>query len=95
MQGEMIEVATSLMLNDIVEDGAEEGSLELLGLPSVRDDNGSSNASAMSLPALPSSAATSTASLPALPSAANAVSLPALPSTATATSLPALPSTNG
>ncbi|XP_014472841.1 PREDICTED: E3 ubiquitin-protein ligase UBR3 isoform X2 [Dinoponera quadriceps] len=92
IQGEMSEVATSLMLNDTVEDGAEEGSLELLGLPSVgsmRDDNGLSSVSATSLPALP---ATSATSLPALPSTASAASLPALPSTAT--SLPALPSTN-
>lgn len=93
----MSEVATSLMLNDTVEDGAEEGSLELLGLPSVgsvRDDN-SFNANIASLPALPSPAATSTASLSVLPSATNAVSLPALPSTTTVTSLSPLPSTTG
>jgi len=63
----MSEVATSLMLND----GADEGSLELLELPSadsIRDDNGMSSTSAMSLPAL-------------LPSTESATSLPALPST--------------
>lgn len=70
IQGEMSEVATSLMLNDGTDDGAEEGSLELLGfsVDTVRDDSGVSNASATSLPAL-------------LPSVENATSLPALPST--------------
>ncbi|KMQ97669.1 e3 ubiquitin-protein ligase ubr3 [Lasius niger] len=45
IQGEMSEVATSLMLNDGVDDGAEEGSLELLGfsVDTVRDDSGVSN----------------------------------------------------
>jgi len=47
----MSEVATSLMLNDGADDGAEEGSLELLSF-TVRDDNVASNASATSLPAL-------------------------------------------
>lgn len=66
----MSEVATSLMLNDGPDDGAEEVSLELLGFSvgPVRDDNGVSNASASSLPAL-------------LPSGESAISLPALPST--------------
>lgn len=65
----MSEVATSLMLNDGADDGAEEVSLELLGFSvgPVRDDNGVSSASA-SLPAL-------------LPSVESATSLPALPST--------------
>ncbi|XP_070516369.1 E3 ubiquitin-protein ligase Ubr3 isoform X1 [Cardiocondyla obscurior] len=70
IQGEMSEVATSLMLNDGADDGAEEVSLELLGFSvgAVRDDNGVSSASASSLPAL-------------LPSVETATSLPALPST--------------
>ncbi|KAG5337844.1 UBR3 ligase, partial [Acromyrmex heyeri] len=70
IHGEMSEVATSLMLNDGADDGAEEVSLELLGfsVDTVRDDNGMSNASASSLPAL-------------LPSVESAASLPALPST--------------
>ncbi|EGI67359.1 E3 ubiquitin-protein ligase UBR3 [Acromyrmex echinatior] len=70
IHGEMSEVATSLMLNDGADDGAEEVSLELLGfsVDTVRDDNGVSNASASSLPAL-------------LPSVESAASLPALPST--------------
>lgn len=95
VQGEMSEAATPLMLNDSPDDGVEESSFELLGLPSagsVRVDNGSSSTSATSLPALPSSVATNAMSLLALPSAASAASLPALPSAATATSLPALPS---
>lgn len=67
----MSEVATSLMLNDGADDGAEEVSLELLGFSvgPVRDDNGVSSASASSLPAL------------SLPSVESATSLPALPST--------------
>lgn len=66
----MSEVATSLMLNDGVDDGAEEGSLELLGfsVDTVRDDSGVSNTSATSLPAL-------------LPSVESVAPLPALPST--------------
>ncbi|KAG5323686.1 UBR3 ligase, partial [Pseudoatta argentina] len=70
IHGEMSEVATSLMLNDGADDGAEEVSLELLGfsVDTVRDNNGMSNASASSLPAL-------------LPSVESAASLPALPST--------------
>lgn len=66
----MSEVATSLMLNDGADDGAEEGSLELLRftVDTVRDDNVASNASATSLPAL-------------LPLAENATSLLTLSST--------------
>jgi len=64
----MSEVATSLMLNDGADDGAEEVSLELFSVGPVRDDNGVSSASASSLPAL-------------LPSGESATSLPALPST--------------
>lgn len=64
----MSEVATSLMLNDGADDGAEEVSLELLGFSvgPVRDDSGVSNASASSLPAL--LPVESVTSLPALPS---------------------------
>lgn len=66
----MSEVATSLVLNDGADDGAEESSLELLGfsVDTVRDESGVSNASATALPAL-------------LPSVESATSLPALPST--------------
>ncbi|XP_011691605.1 PREDICTED: E3 ubiquitin-protein ligase UBR3 isoform X2 [Wasmannia auropunctata] len=69
IQGEMNEVATSLMLNDGADDGAEEVSFELLGfsVDTVRDDSGVSNVNT---------------SLPLLPSVENATSLvPALPST--------------
>ncbi|XP_072747592.1 E3 ubiquitin-protein ligase Ubr3 isoform X3 [Anoplolepis gracilipes] len=67
IQGEMGEVATSLMLNDGADDGADS-SLELLGfsVDTVRDDSGVSNASATSLPALLPSFESAT--LPALPS---------------------------
>ncbi|KAL6258401.1 hypothetical protein P5V15_010359 [Pogonomyrmex californicus] len=70
IQGEMSEVASSLMLNDGADDGVEEGSLELLGfsVDTVREDNAVSSASVSSLPAL-------------LPSVETATSLPALPST--------------
>lgn len=70
----MSEVATSLMLNDGADDGAEEVSLELLGFSvgPVRDDSGVSSSNA-SLPFLrPVTRVTSVES---------ATSLPALPST--------------
>ncbi|XP_026827990.1 E3 ubiquitin-protein ligase Ubr3 isoform X2 [Ooceraea biroi] len=68
IQGEMSEVATSLMLNDGA-DGADESSLELLRLPSVdsiRENNGVSSTGATSLSLLPS--IEDATSLPALPS---------------------------
>ncbi|XP_020290278.1 E3 ubiquitin-protein ligase UBR3 isoform X2 [Pseudomyrmex gracilis] len=66
IQGEVGEVATSLMLNDGAEDATEETSLELLGftVDTIRNEN-TSNANATSLPALLPS---TESALPALPS---------------------------